>query len=797
MKYLTLLKANIKSQRGSFIGISIIIFIITISLCAVLSIRMNANAYEAEQIERIGYGDMTYWIMNVPDREKLLEQIDRIEEVESVEVGDIVCFEKYVVRGSSETTVAADSLETEVTGTFHIIDWTGKEDAYHIYQEDFTQMQNLQDGLIDGGIYVSPAFLSLYKAKIGDVIEITPVEGEEAECFTILGYFEDPVAGSALMGIKQALITKADKERLAARIEAAGERAKGWNGSVFHVTKKADAALTAGAFQKRLNEETDLAQVSAFSYTKSTMMGFMLILQNLFSGILLVFVAALFIVAMIIIGHSISSSIEQDYTDMGILKALGYTRTDLRIVQLLQYLTAVLGAMLLGVPVSLLLVKVINKMTVTVVGLLIPAKIPAGATVLSLSLILLIMMGFVCAKTSQIGKITPIRAIRGGAEDVYFKSRFSAPIHKRGLSFFLAYRQLISGKKQYYSAALVSALLVFFLSLLVRLGAWLGPDGKGLMDAFAASRYDLGIMYIDEKIQKEAEAFIESRAGIEASYQYKMERASVNQTEYLLNVISEPEYFNMIKGRTCLYQNELVMTQAVAEEVNVGIGEYVSVNVSGKDMDFIVSGIYQCANDMGANFAMNKEGYERFLEEDEKTSYWQFYLLKDDFPAEKMAEELRESYGGRIEADTNTWSGVEAIVAAASSLTTLMFVITIVFILVTVALTGSKILYREQHDLGIYKSLGFASGRLRCAFALRFIMTALLGSILGVFMSACFTDPLASAMLKFGGISSFTSSLTPVKALTPLVFVSALFFAFAYLAAGKIKKTEPGILIIE
>ena len=46
----------------------------------------------------------------------------------------------------------------------------------------------------------------------------------------------------------------------------------------------------------------------------------------------------------------------------------------------------------------------------------------------------------------------------------------------------------------------------------------------------------------------------------------------------------------------------------------------------------------------------------------------------------------------RITVDDNTWSGTDAIVLATSALMVFMLVITIIFILVTVSMTGSKIL---------------------------------------------------------------------------------------------------------
>lgn len=798
MKYYTLVRANIKSQKGSFIGILTLVFIITISLLAVLSIWMNANAYESEQIDRAGYGDITYWIDAVDDRDSLLEAVEALDEIESVQVQDIIIFGEYEVYGGGGET-------SSVSGSLHMQAWT-KEESYHIYRDNLTGICEDPEELKEGEVYVSPAFSSLYNAGIGDMIGVSITEGKETQRYRIKGYFEDPIAGSALMGMKQALITENDMQKLEEMIYGAGENTSANIASAVHIVKNPDKDLTLNDLQKVLGEKTDLLRTTRFSYSKSTIIGFMLILQNIFSGFLLVFVLVLMVVAVIVVGHSITSSIEQDYVDMGILKALGYTGRDLRNVQLLQYLMAVLGGMVPGIPVSMLVVKGIDRLTVPVVGLMVPADIPMGASLLSLGVIIAVIMGFVFAKTAKIGKITPIRAIRGGAEDIYFKSRITAPVRKRGLSFWLACRQLVSGKKQYLSASLVTALLVFFLSLTGRLDTWLGPDGKGLMASFSASDHDISVLYGDENadgpnasdIRKEVEEVLEARAHIVDSYQFKMERGFLNQTEYLMNVISEPEYFNILEGRTCLYRNELVMTKLVADELGVDIGDSVTVGVGDREQEFIISGIYQCANDIGANFGVTKEGFESFNGGDEsKAGYHILYRFQDTSAVEEIMEALKDAYGEQITVDNNSWSGTDAIVLTASALMAVMLVITVVFILVTVSMTGSKILYKEQHDLGIYKSLGFLSGRLRIAFAIRFGIVAFLSSAVGIVLSMYLTDPLANRILKICGISHFTSHPALLTMLAPGIVVCVLFFAFAYLASGKVRKVEPGILIVE
>ena len=283
MKYFTLLRANIKSQKGSFIGILTLVFMITISLLTVLSIWTNANAYEAERIESVGYGDISYWMTNLSGLEELLGQINELEEVERADACNVIYFEGYEVRGENKETAVSDN-------SLYLLEWGEQENPYHIYKEDFSREEETTEGLSDGEIYVSPAFSSLHGAEIGDVIAISPVTGEEEVLFTIKGYFEDPVAGSALMGMKQALITRIDKEKLAARIEDAKERASGQKQCVFHLTKKADADLSEAEFQILLSEKTGLAGTVGFSYTKSTIMGFMLILENIFAGFLIVLV---------------------------------------------------------------------------------------------------------------------------------------------------------------------------------------------------------------------------------------------------------------------------------------------------------------------------------------------------------------------------------------------------------------------------------------------------------------------------------------------------------------------------
>ena len=126
---------------------------------------------------------------------------------------------------------------------------------------------------------------------------------------------------------------------------------------------------------------------------------------------------------------------------------------------------------------------------------------------------------------------------------------------------------------------------------------------------------------------------------------------------------------------------------------------------------------------------------------------------------------------------------------------------TLIFCLLLSACNGNKEdnNLREEfsvaEDLGIYKALGFNSGALRVSFAFRFLLVAIIGSILGCGLSIFITDPLAGKLFKFAGVGYFQSEVNGIMMLAEMTIVVGIFFVFSYFIAGKIKKTNPNILI--
>ena len=229
------------------------------------------------------------------------------------------------------------------------------------------------------------------------------------------------------------------------------------------------------------------------------------------------------------------------------------------------------------------------------------------------------------------------------------------------------------------------------------------------------------------------------------------------------------------------------MTEFVAADFGVAIGDVVTVQGERGSSEYRVSGIYSCANDMGNNVGMSREGYLKIAEDNPHIWCWH-YFLADLSQKKAITEALENAYGGDVHVHENTWSGLFGIIYAMRMLVVFMYIMVAVFILIVTVMTGSKILVIEQKDLGIYKAIGFSANRLRVSFALRFGMIAVVGSIIGIILAAILTNSIVSFVMKLAGISNFASFATIENVLLPVSAVTILFLFFAYLAAGKIKK---------
>jgi hypothetical protein len=782
MEYITLLKANIKRHNGMLIGIFVLVFIVTVTLSAVLTVWSNSGEYVLSEIRRTGFGNLTAWVSDVPDISELKNDISDLRDVKEVKVQNII-YSDYVINGEkSDSQGQLFTLNSKVT-------------EYKFFKSDLSGYSDTPN-IVSGEVYVSPSVISIYNAKIGDKINFSVARGGKDTVLTIAGYYEDPVMGSSMIGMKGFIVSYKDYNEMINIIESSDIDALANRGAMLHIFKEDYCNITASELNRIINDNTKLSEYVKFIYSESTICGFMILLQNVFCGFFAAFVIVLFFVSVAVLGHSISSNIDTDFVNIGILKTLGFTSKKLRQIQLIQYLSAIISGEILGLIVSVPIGKFVIDMMLTTTGVLLSANIPIYLCLLGFIVIFLLFIVFILCKTTKIGCVTPIKAIvykESFSENCIDKPIFISDKH---LKISLAFRQVVMAKHRYIGVCAVAVLLVFFASLAGRINSWLGYDGKGLMDAFNPADHHIGIQFFGNHDISEAESIVLSYTGIKESYLLAMPRVAVNGIDYTANVISKPESFHILRGRTCKADNEIVITEFVANDLGINIGDTLIVKGEKDSNEYIVSGIYQCANDMGSNIGMSREGYLK-IGNDKAQMWCHHYFIFDTSKKQDIIEELETVYGGDIYVHKNSWSGLFGIINAMNILITFIYLISFMIIFIVTSMTADKMLFFEQKDLGIFKAIGFSVSQLRITFAVRFGMVAFIGSIIGVLLAEFFTDPIISRIMRLEGISNFVSNPTVGSALLPMAVVVTSFTVFAYLYAGKIKNVNLNMLINE
>lgn len=773
-KYKMLLGAAWKRQRFSVCALFLMIALAALCLFSAVTLYISGKADVEEKMNRLGFGDFTVWVSGQPER--LLAEIEQVADVENV-VSQEIIFAGYEVNGQHSDN-EGQLLFCDGTIPYRFIDHDGK---------------TLDPPEIPlGSIYISPAMESMFDVQIGDTIQFHLSRTNGRKAFTVAGYFEDAFMGSSMIDMKSFLVNRADyEEMLQMMADAAAIDVLGRSGAMFHISQNPSSGFSNAAFYEELQEHTELARYMDFTYRKDSILSYMLLLQNMVSGFLLIFSAVLFVICLIMIRHSLTLVINQEKGDMAILRTMGLSGRILRSV----YVTLYGGSGLLGVALGAVFCNTAaGKMArgmVTSTGMLVEVRTPYLLLAGVFAVCMMVLAAVVFSQTGKILSIAPIQTLRETKSAVKVRSPFS----RRGLSVSIAVREVLADRNKYISLCLVAMILTVFLSVIGHMAAWLGPDGEGLMNAFSVAAHDLGVQPLNQKApMEEIERVINWYSPVAEQYELAMQSVTVNGQEYTANVLDDTKWFHMLSGNVC-NDDSILITDTVAREMNLEIGDTVRVSADGRMSEYEVSGIYQCANGMGTNIGMSVGGYAKI---GDTTGYiWcRHYILEDGGVRDYVYDYLEEHYRG-IDIHTNSWSGLDGIVFVMHMLILGLYAVTAVIILITVALVAGKLLQSEKSNMAIYKSLGLYTGKLRLSFALRFLLVVLGGAFLGFVAAGILADPLIGAVFRRFGIGEFEAGFSMAGNIMPLVVIPMLFTLSAWFYSAKLSRVSIVELIAE
>lgn len=775
---ITLLKANIRHKKGSFMSVILLTLIVAMSVTTILCIRDSARKGILKSHEITDTPNLCVWYYAHKLTDQMVEDVKNHPAVVKVEVHDCLLGEKAIMN------------EEEFT---NIIKLMKAPDHTKLLKEDLSGVAGKADALKRGEIYVSQGLLTNLHGKVGETLTIETLAGDHN--FTVKGIILDSMTGASVIGWSPCYISDTDCAEIEAAIAAKETDEIHALGKCLNIHKADSCKLTDAKFRRQLNIDTGVVNMGYGSITRDMSIYYTALFPKIIASILMVFIILLLGIVLIITVHSISMEIESNYVTFGILKAQGFGTGQLRALFLFQYLIAEVLGSLLGILLSIPVIKLTANIFAPITGIPAAVSVPVFPILLILLSLFLLSVVSILIVTRKLHSISPVRAIAGARKEIYFDSRMNAPINKKFLSASLALRQFTAAKRRYIGTFMIVAILVFFMMTITMLSG--AVNSKSALEAMGAMMTEVDVSP-KKQLSKEdfanIEREIEGFTKIKKAYYYQNSYFSFDGEAIMGQVLENPEVLPVIKGRAPIYDNEIAVSPNLLDEFNLRIGDEIGIGWENQKEQYLISGTVQLMNEAGRCFTISddgarKIGYDGWL--------WGCYSLEDDKDREKIADVLNEKFGDDIEADGNGENMDDTYQVAIGSMQLIIYVFSIIFSLVVVQMVCSKAFIGERKDIGIYKSLGFTCMKLRLQFALRFLMVAILGAMLGSVLCYALSGKMLSMLLSEIGITNFIASFDIATVSIPVFVICISFFIFSYLASGRIKKVEIRELVTE
>lgn len=796
MEIFTLVKAGIKNKIGSFIGFFLLTVLIMSTVVAAIGIKKNFEKSLECAFENADKGSVIFFLVNNDTTEEIKRKLSESELVDHISETDTIY--SIGIKTDNDTKNVSYALEKV-------------PENLRLYSEDMTKVydRSLTEPLKKGEVYIPYGSHQDYKVNIGDKIKIL-FQGEERE-FTIKGYAEEPYFGTSSMGVKIYFLSDEDFDELYNNQKKLIEEgnAEPYIGCAVSIYPSDKADGNSNTLERDLNKETLARNLSYMEASKDESAKYTGIFTNVIIAVIMGFAGFLFIIFLIIAGHSISTEMDIEYVNLGIMKSQGFTDGKIRLIYIFEYLAVEFIGIIVGIVLSVPFERMMSRLFIPMTSIVPQKNIPVAEGVVIGLVIMLFMVAYIFAMTRKVAHNSPAKAITRGKEDIYFSSSMQLPLTKRGLNFSMGLRSITAAPKRYLSMVFITIMLVFFAITITLSGTFIRSNCA--IESMGIHMNNITFSFPENSSidEKDVEAEVLKYTGI-TSREYRTNYVlSFDGESFGCNIEAYPRKEVTYRGRQVERDNEIIITEAVGKILNVDIGDTVTVGYEERTKEFTIVGVFQTMWDLGNYTAMSIDGFRSLLgvtpeEFTIKDEMYKFGLVIDDVSyAEQIVNDIQSKYGeDDIEIEVvdgmqflNSTGEMFYLAADASSL--LIYALTFLFALITVIMVCTKVFIQERTDIGIAHAIGFSTTKIRFQFAARFAIVCMISAVFGVILARLYSDDILTLIFSLFGIHRIQMDYNSLSFIIPAVAAVICYMVFGYLASRKVKKVSTRELVTE
>lgn len=647
----------------------------------------------------------------------------------------------------------------------------------------FVDMENRPIQPKPGELYVPVAFKKQGFAEIGDKAEIARKK------FTVTGFLRDGTMNSQMAGSKRLLLHQKDYDALFSqgRLEYIIE---------FRLKDASKLNQFEAAYKKAGLEANGPSGTHRLFKLGNALSDGVLI------GILLLISVLVVLMTFMCIRFTLLAKIEEDYREIGVMKAIGLQIKDIKKIYLAKYATLSVAGSLFGYLASLPLSYLLLKNIKLFMGESANEGLSWLLALVGIVVVMLLIIGYVYSLLSRFKKISAVEAIRfsSPSEKVNTKTHFNLRKFKLfSVDTRLGIIDIINRKKIY-----LTMLLVFILSTFIMIVPALVYHTT-VSDDFVENigfshQVDIGSSLYQStnntKHEQKIEDYLKEDSDVASFSKIVTKNFDVKDagtTENVLSVeLGNHQKFpvDYLQGRAPNKINELALSTINAEEYDKKIGDLLVLIRDGKEERFVVCGIY-------ANVFNGGKTAKATFKDDKATSIWTDIYIKLKNP-DKLEQKMRQykqdlpfakMNNAREYRDQTFGSTIHSIMLI--SLGSLLVALLITGLIT--ALFMKLLLVKDKKEIATLKALGFTNKKITHQYLSRSLTILIIGLVSGTVLAMTVGKGMSGILaLALGGVDVQLKGSLLIYLGCPLLMLLVTVFATKAVTdqAGKIEIAE-------
>lgn len=646
-----------------------------------------------------------------------------------------------------------------------------QDNGFSVQSAKFDFLLDLDGDVItvaDGEVYVPLAYMQDGTARVGDTLTVA------GKAFIVAGPLRDSQMQPLLSSSKRFLISPNDFAAI-----------KQFGSVEYLIEFRLHDLAALGAFETAYTAAGLEANGPTITYPLFRMLNGLS--DGLMIAVLLLVSALVIAIAFLCIRFTLLAKIEEDYREIGVMKAIGLRVADIKKIYLAKYAAIAAAGSLLGFGLSLLVRDALLANIRLYMGESDNADLAPLLGILGVLLVFVAILTYVNGVLNGFRKISPAEAVRFGVsqEKASGGKRFRLSVNRLlSTNIFLGMKDVLARKKLYATMLAVLVLAAFIIIVPQNLHNTI--SSKGFITYMGVGNSDLRIdIQQTDDISGKTAAIAAALANDDAIARYvvlttKTFTARLDDgSEARIKVeLGDHSVFPLTyaKGRAPTAVDEIALSALHANEMGKTVGDVLPVLIAGQERALTVSGIYSDVTNGGktakAAFADDGAGI-----------MWS--VINAQLADPSLVDEKVADYAGRFEfakisgmegfiAQTygSTISAIgQAAVAAVGVALAITVLITLLFMRMLVA--------KDRYAIAVLKAFGFTNSDIKAQFVARSAFVLVIGILLGTLLANTLGEALAGALIASFGAASFEFVINPLTAylLSPLLMAAATLFA--------------------